>query len=287
MADNKAALDSIDAAVSKNFVGIVVLSGGEGSGGKLYEAACLLKSVIRDRAYLLLAERVDIAAAVNASGVVLSDQGLPAIVARNTMIDTRFESVVLPLVGRIVQTPTAAVNASSSEGADFLIYNIDGVRNLDELVSSVFGHVKTPTFLMTDSLKDEKLFPEASKLLKSGASGLVISLDELKLLGDDVFNKMFNSVNASNERPQEKMQNSDKLRTLDASNGSLGKEGVAGFVKLEDREQQFIEMERSVLIEAIDVIQRAAPLMDEVSLLVDAVSQLNEPFLLVIVVIVC
>lgn len=75
LADNKSALDSIDAAVSKNSVGIVVLSGGEGSGGKLYEAACLLKSVIRDRAYLLLAERVDIAAAVNASGVVLSDQG--------------------------------------------------------------------------------------------------------------------------------------------------------------------------------------------------------------------
>lgn len=54
----------------------MVLDGGVGTGGRLYEAACLLKSVIRDRAYFMVSERVDIAAAVNASGVVLSDQGL-------------------------------------------------------------------------------------------------------------------------------------------------------------------------------------------------------------------
>lgn len=72
--DDKAVIDVIDNAVSDR-VGIVVLTGVEGSGKRLYEAACLLKSVIRDRAYLLIDERVDIAAAVNASGVVLSDQG--------------------------------------------------------------------------------------------------------------------------------------------------------------------------------------------------------------------
>jgi hypothetical protein len=65
----------IDKAVSKS-VGIVILtSNNEQSGGKLYEAACLLKSLIRDRAYLLVAERVDIAAAALTSGVLLSDQG--------------------------------------------------------------------------------------------------------------------------------------------------------------------------------------------------------------------
>lgn len=73
--DDKAVLDLIDDAVADR-VGIVVLTGGDGSGKKLYEAACVLKSVIRDRAYLLIDERVDIAAAVNANGVVLSDQGM-------------------------------------------------------------------------------------------------------------------------------------------------------------------------------------------------------------------
>lgn len=68
-------MDLIDKAVAK-WVRIVLLNGGEGSrGGRLYEAACLLKSVVQDRAYLLISERVDVAAAVGASGVVLSDQG--------------------------------------------------------------------------------------------------------------------------------------------------------------------------------------------------------------------
>lgn len=79
LSDTSFVLDFVDSAVAKR-VGVVVVNGGEGSssnsgGGQLYEAACLLKSVIRDRAYLLVAERVDIAAAVNASGVLLSDQG--------------------------------------------------------------------------------------------------------------------------------------------------------------------------------------------------------------------
>lgn len=72
--DRAGVLDVVDEAVSK-WVGVVVLDGGDGSGGRLYEAACLLKSVVRERAYLMVAERVDIAAAVNANGVVLSDKG--------------------------------------------------------------------------------------------------------------------------------------------------------------------------------------------------------------------
>ncbi|RZR95235.1 hypothetical protein BHM03_00024061 [Ensete ventricosum] len=64
----------VDVALLKR-VGVVVLDGGDQSGARLYEAACALKSLLRDRAYLLIAERVDIAAAVGASGVVLSDAG--------------------------------------------------------------------------------------------------------------------------------------------------------------------------------------------------------------------
>lgn len=56
--------------------GIVVLEGGDQSGGRVYEAACVLKPVVADRAYFLIAERVDVASAVGASGVVLQDDGL-------------------------------------------------------------------------------------------------------------------------------------------------------------------------------------------------------------------
>ncbi|KAK4407133.1 putative transmembrane GTPase FZO-like, chloroplastic [Sesamum angolense] len=239
--DDKAVLDVIDEAVSDR-VGIVVLTGGEGSGKKLYEAACLLKSVIRDRAYLLIDERVDIAAAVNASGVLLSDQGLPTIVARNTMMDAKTDSVILPLVARNVRTHNAALDASNSEGADFLIYTIDG----------------------------------------EGVSGLVVSVDELSSTGEDDLGNLFYSEYAY-KKVDDDRQSFDNLRVADKENGFPGKKMIAGFTKLEERERQFIVKERLILLEAIDVIQRAAPLMKDISLLKDAVSQLDDPFLLVIV----
>ena len=41
----------------------------------------------------------------------------------------------------------------------------------------------------------------------------------------------------------------------------MGKEGVASFIKVEDKEIQFIEIERIVLLEAINVIRKTAPHM--------------------------
>lgn len=284
--DDRTGLDAVDEAVSGR-VGIVLLNGGVGTGGRLYEAACLLKSVIRDRAYFMVSERVDIAAAVNASGVVLSDQGLPTIVARNTMIDTRSDSVVLPLVAKNVQTPVAALNASNSEGADFLIYGSNGGTHAEEPVSSVWETVKVPIFVMIASFGLDPISIEADNLLKSGASGLVVSLDQLKVLTDEVVSKLFTTLHRSKNTGQGTFRGSDKLKTLEVENGFPGRKKVAGFIKVEDRERQLVEAEKIVLLEVISVIQGAVPLMKEVSLLIDAVSQLDEPFLLVIVVIVC
>ncbi|XAR58541.1 Dynamin GTPase [Bertholletia excelsa] len=275
-------LDVVDDAVSR-CVGIVVLTDGVGGGGRLYEAACKLKSVIRERAYLVIAERVDIAAAVDASGVVLSDQGLPAIVARNTMIGSKSASVVLPLVARNVQDSDAALNASNSEGADFLLYRIDGKRQVEEFASSVFKSVKVPIFFMISLVGFDALLDKAEKLLKSGASGLVLSLEELKLFSDEVQSKLFYNTNLSSTRGREELLTDDELKVLDIDNGFPERKGAAGFVKLEDRERQLIETEKLLLLEVINVIQEAEPRMEEVSLLIDAVSQLDQPFMLVIV----
>lgn len=65
---------AVSEAVSKG-VKIVVLEGGDQGGGRVYEAACALKPVVVDRAYFLIAERVDVASAIGASGVVLQDDG--------------------------------------------------------------------------------------------------------------------------------------------------------------------------------------------------------------------
>ncbi|MCE0481808.1 hypothetical protein HAX54_039880 [Datura stramonium] len=280
---DEAVVNEIDQAISGR-VDVVVLSGDGASGGKLYEAARLLKSVIKGRAYLLIDERVDIAAAVSASGVLLSDQDLPAIVARNTMMDSKSEeSVVLPLVARIVQTPTAAVAASNSEGADFLIYEVGGNSEPEELVSSVFEQVKIPVFVTIGSLGDRKLFNEASNLLESGASGIVISLEDLRSVSDDDFGKLFYSAYALKKKTEEKSQSNSQLKVSDLGNGFPSRKGVAGFIDLRDREKQLLEKERLILRETVNVIEKAAPMMEEISLLKDAVSQLDEPFLLVIV----
>ncbi|XP_077247491.1 FZO-like protein isoform X2 [Tasmannia lanceolata] len=275
-------LNVIDKGVSK-WVGIVMLDCGEASGGRLYEAARVLKSVIKDRAYLVIGERVDIAAAVGASGVVLSDQGLPAIVARNMMMESKSDSKFLPLVARTVQTPHSALSASGSEGADFLVLGIDGEKCAEVLVKSVCQQVKVPVFAMIDLLGELTDFTAASNLLHSGASGLVIRLKSMKMFSDDILSKLFYTVFVMNKRAQGEFQTSKERGIMDLDKEFYVRNGVTRLTKLEDKEKKLIEAQRVFLLDAIAVIRKAAPLMDEVSLLVDAVSRLDDPFLLVIV----
>ncbi|XP_008783174.2 probable transmembrane GTPase FZO-like, chloroplastic [Phoenix dactylifera] len=272
----------IDVAVAKG-VGMVVLDCGDESGGGLYEAACRLKSVIGDRAYFLIAERVDIAAAVGASGVVLSDKGIPAIVARNMMMQSKPDSVYLPLVARTVQTANSAISASSFEGADFLIMSMENDNYVTILENSVNQQVKVPVFFAAiELLHDELPFNMASKLLQLGACGIVITLGDMKLSSDDIL-KAFSKEDVVSRVSQDVYANSSRM---DVEGGSViinGRNRVAGFMKLGDREIKLIEAERMLLHEAVAVVKKAAPMMKEVSLLEDAASRLSEPFLLVVV----
>uniref|UniRef100_A0A7N0SYC6 G domain-containing protein n=1 Tax=Kalanchoe fedtschenkoi TaxID=63787 RepID=A0A7N0SYC6_KALFE len=270
------ALDKVDLAVSR-WVGIVVLDGGGGSGGggKLYEAAVLLKSVVRDRAALMVMDRVDIAAAVNANGVVLSDQGLPTIVARNAMMDGKAQTVMLPLVAKKVQTTMAALSASNSEGADFLLLSPNEDEDPVDLMSSLSRSIKVPVFV-TCSLPDS-----GEKLLRSGASGLVVSLKELGRFSEGSITSLISTPLKATGEPVNDSEGARIVELRQSYNGSYWEDRVVGIV--EGREKKFVEKEKVVLLEAIDVIKKAAPLMEEVTLLTDAVAQLDELFLLVIV----
>lgn len=186
--------------------------------------------------------------------------GLPTIVARNTMMDAKTESVVLPLVGRNVQSYDAALDASISEGADFLIYSVGGSSLPVEMVSSVSERVKIPVFIRIDSLENVKSLMNSPALVRSGASGLVVSLGELNLFRGDELNKLFDPESTPN-MDVNGSQSFGMLQTLDMLNGSPGNNMVASFTKLEERKQQFVEKERAFLLEAVDVIQRAAPLV--------------------------
>jgi len=98
---------------------------------------------------------------------------------------SKSESVVLPLAARIVQTPNAALNESNSEGADFLIYVLGLEKDFDVEMSSGFGNVNIPIFSLYASRGEAKVSMGASKFVNSGASGLVLSLEDLKLFSDD------------------------------------------------------------------------------------------------------
>jgi hypothetical protein len=111
--------------------------------------------------------------------------GLPAFVVTNMLMGSKSESVVLPLAARIVQTPNAALNESNSEGADFLIYVLGLEKDFDVEMSSGFGNVNIPIFSLYASRGEAKVSMGASKFVNSGASGLVLSLEDLKLFSDD------------------------------------------------------------------------------------------------------
>ncbi|CAN6452867.1 unnamed protein product [Victoria cruziana] len=274
----------LDFAISRS-VGIVWLedAASDGSaGGRLYEAACILKALIRDRAFLLVAERVDIAAAVGASGVILSDQGLPAIVARNMMMVSKSTSVVLPLVARTVDTPKSALSASSVEGADFLVFTTNNEEDAEIMASSVCQNVKVPVFMVINFPLGEALFSAAPKVLQAGASGLVISSMDMKYFNDEAFLQLLSTVHSMRKENEDELHGSRKALDAVEKAGKSSK-SLDVFQKLNGREKHLIEAERPVLKEAISVVRKAAPLMEEVSLLLDAVARLDEPFLLVIV----
>ncbi|XP_068658902.1 probable transmembrane GTPase FZO-like, chloroplastic isoform X2 [Aristolochia californica] len=234
-------LNMVDSAVSK-WVGIVMLECDEDSGGRLYEAACALKSVIRDRAYLVISERVDIAAAAGSSGVVLSDKG-----------------------------------------ADFLIVENDGNSSAKVLVNSICQNVKVPVFTMVDLVGETIPVSDASELLQSGASGIVVSMKLMEMLSDDIVNNLLTSTYVANERSHDGLPIFNKLGLIGVGRASHERMGSVELNLFTEKTKQFIEAERLVLLEAITTIRKAAPMMEEVSLLEDAVARLDDPFLLVIV----
>lgn len=186
--------------------------------------------------------------------------GLPTVVARNTMLDSKSDSVVLPLVARIVQTVDDAVNASKSEGADCLIYDIADVKRINVEVNSIYENAKIPIFITWG--KDISRV-DASNLLASGASGFVINLESFGSFDDEFLHKLFGSEHTNNKKTINHHGGKvDDHMLSDMDNDSQREnEVIAGFTKLEDREKQLIEVERSVMNEAIKVIEKAAPLV--------------------------
>ena len=63
------------------------------------------------------------------------------------MMSSKSDTVILPVVARSVQTVNAALNATTFEGADFLICSSSVEQWSDLLMQSVNESVKIPIFL--------------------------------------------------------------------------------------------------------------------------------------------
>jgi thiamine monophosphate synthase len=70
----------LEAAVAAGATAVVLADeSGNATTRDLFNAALALKSALRGRAALLVADRTDIAASAEADGVVLNDDGVPVV----------------------------------------------------------------------------------------------------------------------------------------------------------------------------------------------------------------
>ncbi|KAL3690587.1 hypothetical protein R1sor_016896 [Riccia sorocarpa] len=291
-------LDVLSSVVAEGFTMVILESGVDGEGGaRLYEAACLLKSVLRGRAALVVAERVDIAAAAGVDGVVLSDEGLPTVVARKMMQNALSEAAVLPLVARTVSSTQSAKAATALEGADLLLLQCPVVGDVSTYVRSICSEVSIPVFVdvsTTLSCLDDMNVGVASELLQAGASGFItggktwiegVSVPDTVARLTSVMSETLKQSSRSMETPSSMAHPQVVYKESISLEESSPVNGVSLDVSLDlDKMAKLIlEEERQLLTTMIDFMGAASPEMEEISLLVDALKQLDELFLLVIV----
>lgn len=173
------------------------------------------------------------------------------------------DSIYLPIVARTIRSANSAISASSSEGADFLIA-ITGSDNIADVMNGGVGQqVKIPIFFTLNELHSGATYSDiTSKLLQSGASGVVTSLAGIQHLTDDLIERDFSKVDGTGKIPQVSYSSASTLE--DANNIVVltrEKTKVAGFTKLDEKVVQLIEKEKPILNEAVAVIRKAAPMV--------------------------
>lgn len=179
------------------------------------------------------------------------------------MMKSNADSIYLPIVARTIRSANSAISASSSEGADFLIVNAVGDDYADVMSGRVGQQVKIPIFFALNELHSGATYSDfTSRLLQSGASGIVTTLAGMQHLTDDLIERDFSKVDVIGEVPQASYSSAS---TLENENNVMvltrEKTKVAGFTKLDEKVVHLIEREKPILSEAVAVIRKAAPMV--------------------------
>lgn len=148
------------------------------SAGELYDAAVQLQEMLRDRAKLFITGRSDIAEAVNAKGIVLTDQSVPFAVARRML---KQKSVLL---GRQVKTPEEA-QKEASNGASFILMQQTGDRvQLSDIqkAKEMQRGGRVPIVPLIESVRSQT-GSEVQNFLTSDLDGICVGVNIVRELG--------------------------------------------------------------------------------------------------------
>mmetsp|Transcript_9173 Transcript_9173/g.30238 ORF Transcript_9173/g.30238 Transcript_9173/m.30238 type:complete len:882 (-) Transcript_9173:83-2728(-) len=253
--------DDIEAALAAGAT-VVVLNDADGSANAktLYQAATALKTLVRSRAAVLACDRTDIATSAELDGVVLSDDGVPTVVARKSLPETSL--VVVSCVN------ADDAQTASKEGADLLL-----VRDI-AVLDAIRETVSVPIFV--DSTVDEVSDESAvSFLADKRANG--VTLREGESLKDVA------SIKAGVALVLEALEQDDKVNV--DSTGAAGEMTATPkkFSLVSDAGEEMIERERRLIEDVLAFLQENCQDLEEIKLLVEARKGLEELFLLVIV----
>ena len=277
-------LENIDAAVAGGATAILITESISGGAAQVYEAAIAVKKVLRGRAALLIADRTDIANAADAEGVLLSAAGLPTVVAKGMLQDAG------SLVGRAVQSSTEAVQAAA-DGASFVLLQpateVDAapdVATVQQARQQQRSGSSVPILVEINHTSEDPC--PCSELVAAGVSGVSVSLSSLLVGGK-----------GGAENVTEMTRNLKTVLLAREQSGSSGGDGeeseeTASFTSspvaqlsqlLNSSREEVVAAEKEVLGRLISFLEASCPALEESSLLRDAVAQLDELFLLVIV----
>lgn len=305
-ADNVTAttLDGLSSAIVGGATAVVLRESPPPSGGgaaQLYSAAVAVKEILRDRAMLLIADRTDIADAIGAQGVMLSPAGLPTVVAKDMLQDS------LSLVGRLVEGggDGVAAAAAAEDGANFIVLHGNGGPTsmptaMDLLVARQRQRSGQSVPLLARICRDitSSIFDE---LMSIGMDGVLVELDEVSPAAAAASLKAHGSEEEAAAELLALLSSSSRAKGRDYDDGPSrdvdsfplrskvqsnadGKPVVAQLSQvLNAQREELVAAEKQVLSRLLDFLKTSCPSLDEIILLDDAVAQLDELFLLVVV----
>eukprot|EP00210_Caulerpa_lentillifera_P008584 g8188.t1 len=252
----------------------VLLREENASSAELYEAASLVQEKLRDRAALFIMGRSDIAEAVDATGVLLTKQGVPLAVARRMLGQRSL------LLGCLVSTVKEAGQIAAN-GASFLCFHRQGeIISKTELQKAKSnqrgGAIPVLTILETEVLDGLEL----SQYLDSEVDGVIIKQTDLRTL-----------CTASGTSSIEEIATVVKDLLLNDTNESVNaleycpkKETLPPRrLLLTENCERLLSCEKETLNSCLETLQTISPELEEIFLLEGAIRQLDELFLVVVV----